>query len=152
MGRPRKSPETPAGQHIEVGQENPRNGSVMPLGRMYDLTHIPEFIEGRRVIDSDKKYRWARLDKVDYHRTLGYRPIIYDDVFKDTGYFEKEARGYVRLGDCILMAIPMRAYEVHQAEIRERLDRWEGKEKDAFHNHGASLGVETIEDSPEDKQ
>lgn len=101
-----KTPHT-----VEVGPENLKN--YKPSTKAPDPSHIPE-----ELIDKSAfHYRYVNLRKIDYRRFQGYMPVFHSDV----PIHQKTVEGYVRLGDCVLMKVPIKQYE---ATIRERDEYW----------------------------
>lgn len=113
--QPRKQAiSTDAGKglpHVEVGPEALKNYKPIP--------HIPDpsYVEEKYLRKSEYHYRWVHQRKIDYRRFQGYEPVMHEDC----PVHQKTAEGFVRMGDCIFMKVPMRKYE---QTLRDREDFW----------------------------
>ena len=97
--------------HVEVGPEAMKN--YVPSTRIPDPSYIPE-----EMIDKSAfHYRYVNLRKIDYRRFQGYDPVKHSDV----PIHQETAEGYVRLGDCVLMKVPIRKYE---QTLQDREEYW----------------------------
>jgi len=116
---------------------------------------IPEFLDTndggrRRLKEEGYQYRWGRFKgtnpKVPAHRMKGWRPVMFDDYCKDTGWYERTPDGYIANGDCILIRISNDGYQKLVDEknrlnaIRDRMG------EDGFFAEAESLGIQSFKD------
>lgn len=126
-----------------------------------DYTEIPEYITldtggRRRIKDPEVHYRWVRHQgrnpRVSSRRLRGWRPVLFDDKFIETGLYEKTREGYTANGDCILMWISKDGHDRIKAEI-EAIRKLRSGDIDAgFHNEMSRLGMDSFDEDEDGKR
>ncbi len=132
-------------------------------GRMRkDKTYVPEWIiedgESTRrqaLLYSDYRYALVDVETTGNYLLNGYRLCLFDGGprsglaprgFSGTGdnIFRRTLEGYCQRGDCRLMYIPIRAWELIDEEVRERTAGMVQRTLGNFADAGYSQGIRTF--------
>jgi hypothetical protein len=109
-----------------------------------DPTAIPEYVtsytgEKRRIRSDGIAYRWASFERIEERKRMGYRFVMYDDLFRDTGHFERDIHGRVVNGDVVLMYIGKEQLAKIGAEYERRRKLMEDGVQDSFHEEAHKI-------------
>jgi hypothetical protein len=114
----------------------PRTGE-----RRHIVKHVDMFGEFR-FMTADGQYflRWCHEGRFDRHRRRGYTFVRYDDMFKDTDFFQRTTDNRVRNGDLYLMKVSVDGFarlQRDKLELKRIYERYhEGEVTEAAEKHG----------------
>jgi hypothetical protein len=145
-------PEIPEVEEVRLGWTESMhdkefvNKLDFAVGGIYqdDPTAIPEYVETfdgrrRRIRPDGIAFRWASWERIPERKRQGYRFVIYNDLFEDTGLFERDVNGRVVNGDAVLMYIGKEQLAKIAAAVAQRRKLMEDGAAESFHTDAHAI-------------
>jgi hypothetical protein len=101
--------------------------------------HDKEFVNKLDFAVGGIYFRWASWERIPERKRQGYRFVIYNDLFEDTGLFEKDVNGRVVNGDAVLMYIGKEQLAKIAAAVAERRKLMEDGAAESFHTDAHAI-------------